>query len=292
MLELATIEENTRIPTQLDKFWGSSANKKHLQKFVANTALQMAKEGNLNIVLSGTVVDKEAQPSKAVINHQEYADIEPLKSLIEEADSRIISHIHRSLTSQGYKTFVVLSNDTDVLVLILHYFKQFKNFGIEKVWIRMGSEATKTRRLIPLHQMYKRMPKPLNKVLLATHVGTGCDALSKIGTKLAALNAIPEMFLEGFGTRELNEMQIRKCEEHMVKVMKLNTECKTFKSLRFMQYRNDDSIFNLPPSSFSITQGYIQRWYFLVKEFSNILNPNRLILVTINGHRKMKSWCR
>ena len=138
----------------------------------------------------------------------------------------------------------------------------------------MGSEATKTRRLIPLHQMYKRMPKPLNKVLLATHVGTGCDALSKIGTKLAALNAIPEMFLEGFGTRELNEMQVRKCEEYLVKVMKLNTECKTFDSLRFMQYRNNDSIFDLPPSSFSITQGHIQRWYFLVKEFSNILNPN------------------
>ena len=113
VLELANIEETTRIPTQLDKFWGSSANKKHLQKFVANTALQMAKEGNLNIVLSGTVVDKEAQPSKAVINHQEYADIEPLKSLIEDSDSRIISHIHWSLTSQGYKTFVVLSNDTD-----------------------------------------------------------------------------------------------------------------------------------------------------------------------------------
>ena len=118
------------------------------------------------------------------------------------------------------------------------------------------------------------MPKPLIKVLLAAHIGTGCDSLSKVGTKLAALNAIPEMFLEGFGTRELDEIQIKKCEEYLVKVFKLTTDCKTFDSLRSVLYKINDSIFDLPPSSYSITQGHIPRWYFLVKESSNLLNPN------------------
>jgi len=58
------------------------------------------------------------------------------------------------------------------------------------------------------------MPRPLVKVLLAAHIGTWCDTLSKIGTKLAALNAIPVMYLEGFGKGELNEAEIKKCEEY------------------------------------------------------------------------------
>ncbi len=101
----------------------------------------------------------------------------------------------------GYKHFVILSNDTDVLILILHYFRKFRIKGIEKVWLRMGS-GTSTRH-IPIHHLYNRMPKPLIKVLLAAHIGTGCDTLSKIGTKLAVLNAIPEVYLDGFGKWEL-----------------------------------------------------------------------------------------
>ena len=162
--------------------------------------------------------------------------------MIEEADSRMILHINWSVTFQKYKNFVVLSNDTDVLVLILHYFKQFKLHGIEKLWIRMGTGASK--RLIPIHHLYQRMPRPLVKVLLAAHFGTGCDTLSKLGTKLAALNTIPEMYLKGFGTKELDDIQLAKCEEYLVKVYKHNTKCKTFDSLRALLYRDNDSIFD------------------------------------------------
>ena len=58
------------------------------------------------------------------------------------------------------------------------------------------------------------MPRPLVKGLLAAHISTWCDTLSKIGTKLAALNAFPVMYLEGFGKGELNEAEIKKCEEY------------------------------------------------------------------------------
>ena len=272
ILELAKIDAQTKVPNQIDKFWGSSSNKENLQQFFSDALLQMAKENNINIVLSGKVVGQEVQPCRAFIDHQEYSDIEPLKSSLEEADSRVISHLHWSLTCQGIQNFVVLSNDTDVLVLILHYYRQFKDHGIQKTWIRMGSGVKK--RLLPVHHLYNRMPKPLVAVLLATHIGTGCDYLSKIGTKLASLNAIPEMYLEGFGKKELDDMQMLKCEEYLVKVFKSNTECKTFDSLRAFQYRNNESILDLPPTSHSIIHGHIQRWYFLVKELSNLLNPH------------------
>ena len=269
-IELAKIDKNTKILTQMEKFWGSSSNKVKMQQFFSEAASEIAKENNVNVVLSGTVIGKEAQPCKAIIDGQEYQDIELLKSSIEEADCRIVPHIDWSLTSMGYKNFVILSNDTDVLVLILTYFRHFKARGILKVWIRVGSGASK--RHIPIHFLYERMPKPLVKVLLAAHVGTGCDTLSKIGTKLAALNAIPEMYLHGFGKGELSDEQTRKCEEYLVKVRKLTTDCKTFDALRVVEYKENDSVFDLPPTSHSIVEGHIPRWHYIVKEHLNLLN--------------------
>ena len=99
----------------MEKFWGSSSNKVKLQSFFAETALKFARENNINIVLSGTVVDDNVQPCRAIINHEEHVDIELLKSSIEEADSKIIPHVNWSVTTMGYKNFVILSNDTDVL---------------------------------------------------------------------------------------------------------------------------------------------------------------------------------
>ena len=110
--------------------------------------------------------------------------------------------------------------------------------------------------------------------LLAAHLGTGCDTLSRVGTQLGALNSIPEMYLEGLGKGDLNERQLKKCEQYLVKVSKLNTECKTFDSLREFQHRNNEPIFDLAPTSFLIINinGHILRWFFLFKELSNILN--------------------
>ena len=207
-----------------------------------------------------------------IINHEEHVDIELLKSSIEEADSRIIPHVNWSVTTMGYKKFVILSNDTDVLVLLLHYFKRFKENGIKKVWIRISSGAT--RRHIPIHHLYSRMPKPLINVLLAAHIGTGCDTLSRIGTKLAALNAIPEMYLDGFGQGQLTEEQVKKCEEYLVKVLKSNSDCTTFDALRVMEYTKNDTVFDLPPTSHSIVKGHIPRWHYLVMEQSNLLNQS------------------
>ena len=156
------------------------------------------------------------------------SDILPLKSMIEEADSRIIPHLNWSL-SKGYKSFVILSNDADVLVLILHYLKRFKSLGVEQIWIQMGAGPHK--RLIPIRHLYRRMPRPLTDVILAAHVDTGCDAISRVGTKLAALNAIPEIYLKGFGSKELDEEQIRDCEAYLVKVLRM-----TFNALRAEEY--------------------------------------------------------
>ena len=61
-----------------------------------------------------------------------------LRSVIEEAVARIIPHIAASI-EEGLKRFVVLSNDTDVLVLLINYFLSFLikrcPAALDKIWV-------------------------------------------------------------------------------------------------------------------------------------------------------------
>ena len=79
--------------------------------------------------------------------------------------------------------------------------------------LRVGSG--KTQRFIPIHMLYEKIPRSLCQVLLAAHIGTGCDYLSKIGTKLGALNAKPDIYLKGL-EEDLNAEMIQKCEQYLV----------------------------------------------------------------------------
>ena len=194
-LELAKIEKQTPIPQQIEKFWASSNNKVMLQEFAKGAMIDLAKNIAKDMVLSGVVVNEDQRPCIFVHHDQNTSDIDDLNSDIEEADHRLIPHIEWSLHI-GHNNIVVISNDTDVLVLLVHYFKIFSRMGLKKIWIRVGKGDSE--RFIPVHKLYKRLG-PLRKVLLAAHIGTGCDYISKVGTKLGALNAIPEKFLNEFG---------------------------------------------------------------------------------------------
>ena len=222
------------------------------------------------MILSGVVMNEEQRPCTFVHYNHNISEIHSLKSNIEEADHRLIPHIQWSL-QEGHKNFAVISNDTDVLVLLLHYCKIFLRMGLQKMWIRVGKGDKK--RFIPVHTLYNRLG-PLRKVLLATHIGTGFDYLSKIGTKLGALNAIPEKILIDFARgQSLDERQIEAGEKYLVNVLKINASETTFDELRCSQYSNNDSIFDLPATSHSIVKGHIPRWFYILKKLSNLLNP-------------------
>ena len=55
-----------------------------------------------------------------------------LDNHIEEADMRIIPYIVKSIES-GLKNVVVVSNDTDIYVLLLHYTPQFIKSGLTEL---------------------------------------------------------------------------------------------------------------------------------------------------------------
>ena len=122
-------------------------------------------------------------------NEHDESEVDYLKCDIEEADQCLIRHLNWAAMN-GIEHFTVISNDTDVMVLLIHYFKIFKTLGVEQIWQRVG--CGNKRRFVPIHSLFERLPKSLRKVLLASYIGTGCDYLSKIGTKLGCLAALPE----------------------------------------------------------------------------------------------------
>ena len=102
---------------------------------------------------------------------------------IEEADVRLVSHaIHATQT--GAKRLVILSGDTDVMVLATYFNTDLKTNGLSELWMRAG--VGDSIRYIPLPLIFKRKPE-LCSVLPALHILTGCYTTSKVGTKLPAL---------------------------------------------------------------------------------------------------------
>ena len=65
---------------------------------------------------------------------------EGLKSYIKEADERIVPHIDQAAKS-GYQRALVLANDTEIFLLLLHYMDEFENCGVKEVWMEKWSRA-------------------------------------------------------------------------------------------------------------------------------------------------------
>ena len=122
--------------------------------------------------------------------------IPSLKSDIEEADLRFPMHVLDCVRT-GHKKCTVLSNDTDVIVALIHHFAVFAQEGLEQLWVKAG--VANSTRFIPIYILHQRLMPNLPKVQPAFHSLTGSDITSKVGSKKAALKAEPAKHLQGFG---------------------------------------------------------------------------------------------
>ena len=64
--------------------------------------------------------------------------MEHLDKHIEDADLGIIPHTE-DLIKSNYKRVVLLSNDTYVLTVILHYMEYFTSIGLNKLLMQFGT---------------------------------------------------------------------------------------------------------------------------------------------------------
>ena len=289
-IEISKVDCATPLPRQMEKFWSSSKNKECFQSFIRSYFSLPYEQSNQELILSGVLINDQQLPAMLIFNqNNDNVAINSLASNIEEADQRLIQHIYWA-AKKGKSTFVVISNDTDVLVLLIHYVKKFKNVGVSKIWQKIG--LGDKRRFIPIHSLYQRIPKPLKDVLLSCYIETGCDYLSRVGTKLGALRALPEKFLKHFGSKDLDEEQAKLAEEFLVNVLKNNAVERTFDQLRYSQYKKQLDLIDLPPTSHSVIHGHIRRWWFLLRKLSSLLketdedalDPTEHGWKNVNGH--------
>ncbi len=291
-VEISTIQTDTLFPVNLDSFWGANSNKQKLQMLIRNTILSDPSQlSSANLVLSGEGTTDE---SRVPCQDENGEVIDELQNDIEEADGRIIPHILYAV-KEGSKRVVVLSNDTDVLVLDLHYTEKMKRKGMTELWQRGG--VGNTTRYIPVHVLAEKLGRDICKVLPALHILTGCDSTSKVGTKHSAMKANPVKFLTRFGKNvSPSNSDIANAEKYLVHVLQNGAPFQTMDQLRYYRYFHSKNVLysELPPTSYALYAHILRCWYnchiqlnclknatldpllFAYEEDDNLLIPTKL----------------
>ena len=126
-IQYNSIAEDTRLPKQEDKFWGSSENKIMLEMFLKNFLLKDKTLLNYKLICS-TINNDPCTSNNEDIDQSFLQTLQRFD--IEEADVKIITHLNHSV-NEGYKNIFLISGDTDVTVLTSYFFKFFKENGLE-----------------------------------------------------------------------------------------------------------------------------------------------------------------
>ena len=185
-VDLNVITPETKLPVSMDAFWASSINKTKLQELLRETIINMTSQKK--ILVSAMGIASEMKPCMSI--WQDTVDsVQELDIQLEEADVRMIPHAMHAV-KQGARRVVLLSNDTDVMVIALHFLNLLKAHGLQELWIRAG--VGNTTRYVPLHTLGEKLGSSITSTLIALHHLTGCDSTSKFGTKAAALESSPE----------------------------------------------------------------------------------------------------
>ena len=85
---------------------------------------------------------------------------------------RIIPHLYWALNFE-YDSFVVLMNDTDVLVLLLRHCLIFLRMKLKNLYIKIRT-GTSTQYL-PVHELANILRQKQCRNLLEAHIVTGCN---------------------------------------------------------------------------------------------------------------------
>ena len=116
-----------------------------------------------------------------VANHKMLVEeVEELKCQHEEADARMIFHLYHIATGYGQR-IAVRSNDTDVLLLLLHHYLKLEHRP--QVWMDAGLGSNNSRRYINIGQIADSLGDRLLDSLPGFHAITGSDATTAFMNK-------------------------------------------------------------------------------------------------------------
>ena len=138
----------------------------------------MTQNSGDRVVLSSCVTQTGSVRNGEMFHGEAHSLKPELNSEIEEADARLIPQVKSALLG---------GSDTDVLVLLVHYFESFSDQAIKYgTYFGAGDRA----RYIPVYSLVHNLGKSRASSLLAAHILSGCDVTSKVGTKAAAIKQI------------------------------------------------------------------------------------------------------
>ena len=119
-------------------------------------------------------MDKEYYRYSIQVNQIVCEKINELGCAHEEADTRIIYHLHSILQEDSTPSIVIRSYDTDVFLLLLYRVSTYEM--PTTVW--MDVDHSSNKRYISISQLAEELLQSLINALLALHAFTGCDYTS------------------------------------------------------------------------------------------------------------------
>ena len=166
---------------------------------------------------------------------------------------------------------MVLSNDADVVMLLLYFFDVFSEMGVEEVRVTFG----KGERVIPIHFLIAKLGQEMCRILFIVHMLTGCEVTSKIGTKQVALKCQFSQLVD-FGSTDLPDPStFRLAEGYLCSVLSPKDNCKTFDDLGYILHTKEEKtpISSLPPTS-RMLHGHLLPCHYIVRTCRNLLSDS------------------
>ena len=199
------------LPVRWESFISSSENKQNFASFLSREIICPSKKlpPRYECFVAGGVADgMDAESSKL-------GKLSHMASNQEEADTRIVLHA-ADATSKGFQNIVIRSQDTDVLVLLVHHSSK----SARNIWMKVGT--SKKVRFISVRGIMQSIGPQACQALPGFHAITGCDTTSQfsgIGKKAAwrVFESCPTL-LRMLGKESLTERVVADAESFVVRL--------------------------------------------------------------------------
>ncbi|EFX75053.1 hypothetical protein DAPPUDRAFT_108314 [Daphnia pulex] len=178
---------------------------------------------------------------------------EGIRSIHEEADSRIIAHLN-CISSTANVT--IRTSDTDVLAIVIGNMSKIRD-GVH-TWLEVGTQSKNNHRYVDINAICKSLGKSLSNAIPAFHAFTGCDYTPAFSrkTKTRPFSILEKnlKFQEAFSSMGQNEIitdTIKIIEENVCSMygkqnLKTVNECKMDMFLKIYQpKRNKNPMANV-----------------------------------------------
>ena len=154
-------------PSDFDAFLELSSNKNQLNRYLAEQMILNAPallNEQQQLVIGGAINGKTMK-----ITRDSVSEIPQLYADLEEADQRLMLHMHHAMVVEDRKYGLFIAADTDIAVSSIG---SFHHLGTCQVYQSIHS------RLVPLHTIYRQLGSVKASALVAFHAITGCDTTS------------------------------------------------------------------------------------------------------------------